>query len=342
MHLLKTLYVDSHDARVSVRGEAIEVRVAGSLRARYPMASLESVIVTGRASLTMEVLARCYSRGVRVASLQRGGRLRFWVGGPVSGNVHLRIAQLRVADDPEHALRLAASFVAGKLQNQIRMIRRWSWDAVGPLRAQLEEQASAVATRLAALGQATTGDQVRGIEGDAARRYFKAVSAHLGSRTGVVGFPGRTRRPPRDPANALMGFVYGLLLSQVVGALDAVGLDPQIGYLHGPRSGRPSLALDVLEELRPSVADRFSMAVLARRQVVEDDFVAAPGGAVYLSDEGRRKVLDLFDEFRSELVSHRLLAAEMSRASLPHVQATLLARHLRGDLDLYPPFVMVG
>ena len=341
MRLLKTLYVDTHGSRVSVKGRAIEVRVDGSLVARYPMAAIDTVLLTGRAAVTMETLARCQSEGISVASLRRGGSLRFTVGGPVNGNVMLRVAQIRLADDPKASLRLAVSFVAGKLQNQLRMMRRWAWDAEGPIRAHIEEQVSIVAERLAGVSAAPTGDHLRGLEGDASRRYFKAVRAHLGSQTGVLRFPERSRRPPRDPANALVSYVYGLVLAQVGGALDAVGLDPQVGYLHGLRPGRPSLGLDLLEELRPSVADRFSITLLARHQVSEADFVATPGGAVYLSDDGRHRVLDLFDHFREEPVTHPLLGREVARGALPTIQATLLARRIRGDLDVYPPYVMV-
>jgi CRISP-associated protein Cas1 len=155
-------------------------------------------------------------------------------------------------------------------------------------------------------------------------------------------FGSRTRRPPRDPVNAALGFAYGVLLTEVAGAVEALGLDPQVGFLHGVRPGRPSLALDLLEELRPSVADRFVAGLLTRRMLVESDFVRTAGGACYLTDDGRRKFLAAYEEFKSSEVVHPLLDRRIPRSAVPVVQATLLARHLRGDLPAYPPYVAEG
>lgn len=334
--------MDTHGARLSVRSRALEVRLDGALQARYPMASLDAVVITGRAGITTEAMARCQSAGIRIAALHRGGGLRFTVGGPTSGNVLLRVGQIRAADDPGQALALAADFVAGKLKNQLRLLRRWSDDAPGSLRRHVDDQAALVRQRLDAVATAPTGDHLRGLEGDATRRYFKAMAAHLSSTTPETPFTRRSRRPPRDPVNALLGYVYGLVLAQAVGAAEAVGLDPQVGFLHGLRPGRPSLGLDLVEELRPAFADRFAVRVLSRRQVVVGDFHRTPGGAVYLTDDGRKKVLSLFDEFRATVVPHVLLGRTVPRSSLPVIQATLLARRLRGDLTAYPPFVAVA
>jgi len=230
--------------------------------------------------------------------------------------------------------------IAGKLQNSRRRMLRWSWDLPSSTEQfVVRRQIEGIEDRLAALGTASDGDTLRGLEGDAARRYFKAMAIHLGWNDALLSFPRRSRRPPRDPVNALLSFTYGLVLTEVIGALDAVGLDPQIGFLHQPRPGRPSLALDLLEELRPSVADRFAVGVLKRSQVTEADFERRAGHAVYLSDDGRRKVLALYDANRARVVVHPLLRQPLPLAQLPAVQATLLARHLRGDLPDYPPYV---
>jgi len=340
MRLLNTLYVDDHRARVSVRSKSLEVRVGRELRGRFPMAELESVVLTGAGEITSEALDRCTRAGIRVSALRRNGRLRFTVGGPTKGNVLLRVAQYRLAADESSAAELARDFAAGKLQNCRRLLRRWSWDASGITRELIVEQAEGIENNLSRLGGARDGDTIRGVEGDAARRYFKGLGAHLEQATDGFVFLQRTRRPPRDQVNALMSFLYGLVLGEVTGALETVGLDPQVGYLHGLRPGRPSLALDLVEEFRPALADRFAVSLLTRRQLRLEHFSAAAGGAWYLSDEGRQALFPLYETYRSEEVHHDVLARSVPRASLPMVQATILARRIRGDLPAYVPYLM--
>lgn len=339
MRVLSTLYVRDHRARIALQKRALVVTVNGSWT-RVPLEALEAVVLLGNAHVTTQALAACAERGVRVAALRRSGKLRFVVGGPVSGNVHLRLAQVRATSDPPTVARLARSFVAGKLQNYRRLVSRWSWDSGARERAHFRAQDVVLAERLGGLARAVSGDQIRGFEGDATRRYLKALSAKLASTGSGLYFSGRSRRPPRDPVNALLSFLYTLLLSELVGALDAVGLDPQIGYLHGVRSGRPALGLDLLEEFRPAFADRLAVRLITRRQVRPEHFVITPGGACFLSDEGREAVIGDYESFREEDVPHLLLGRSVPRWSLPSVQATLLARHLRGDLPAYPPYVM--
>ncbi|GIU85188.1 MAG: hypothetical protein KatS3mg008_1963 [Acidimicrobiales bacterium] len=188
------------------------------------------------------------------------------------------------------------------------------------------------------LATAGTGDRIRGIEGDVARRYFKAMAIHLAYHGVDFEMAGRTRRPPRDPVNCLLSFLYGVFLTEIIGACEAVGLDPQVGFLHRPRSGRPSLALDLLEEFRPSLIDRLAVAMLTRRQVRLDHFERI-GDAWYLSDVGRSAVLSIYDEHRSAEVSHPLLRLPVAVWQLPFVQATLMARHIRGEFPVYPAYV---
>jgi len=339
MRVMNTLYVRDHYAKVGLQKQALLVTV-GPTKTRVPLETLDGVILLGGAQVTTEAIAACVKRGVRLASLQRNGRLRFSVGGPVSGNVHLRVAQINAATDPAHTAALSRWIVAGKLQNYRRLLARWSWDARDPYRVNINEQAKVVAERLAGLAGVTDGDRIRGIEGDATRLYFKGFSSQLASIGAGIYFSGRNRRPPRDPVNALLGYVYGLVLTEVVGALDAVGLDPQVGYLHGLRSGRPSLALDLLEELRPASADRLAVRLIGRRQVRSEHFLVTPGGACYLAEQGREQVVKAYEAFKEEETPHILLGRLIPRWSIPSVQATLLARHLRGDIPAYPPFVM--
>lgn len=337
MRVMGTLYVNDHRARIRLRRGTLLVEQPSGWQ-RVPIETLDGVVLTCRAEISNAAVGELVRRGIRIAALSKTGRLRFSVGGPVSGNVHLRIAQYRKADDPEFAATVARWIVAGKLQNCRRAMQRWSWEASGVAKSLIGAQADTLGNRIQALGATLDGDKIRGIEGDGSRRYFKCLGIHIGSSDGEFAFRHRNRRPPRDPVNALLSFGYGLVTAELVGALDAVGLDPQIGFLHRPRSGRPSLALDLLEELRPAIVDRFAVATLLRRQVRTEhfDFV---GGACYLSGEGRTLVLRLYEEFKAEEVLHPVLGRGIGRWALPTVQATLMARLIRGDLPVYPPFM---
>ena len=306
---------------------------------RIPLASIDAVVLLGSGQVSTDALAACVKQGIRVASLRRSGAIRFVVGGPLSGNVHLRMAQNEAVINEEHSLAIARSVVAAKLQSSRTMLMRWARDADNLSRRQrLLRRAEMISERIAKVPYTRSADHLRGLEGDAARIYFGGLGHHL-ANSGVQ-FSNRTRRPPRDPVNALMSFCYGLLTAELVGALNAVGLDHQLGFLHRPRSGRPSLALDLAEETRP-LTDRFAVALLTRKQLGAPHFVRTPGGAVYLADNGRDIVLKSWEAHKEKTVPHRILRRPVERWALPTVQATLLARHLRGDLRHYPPFVAV-
>jgi len=336
--MTNALYVTDHRARIGTTRSSLKVTGGDGKSRRVPMESLDAVVLLGQAQVTSQAMAACVRQGIPITSLGRNGRVRFQVRGGTNGNVHLRTAQLQATLEESHKLELAKSFVAGKLQNARRAVMRWSWDAESGTRSMLVRRAEHIGDRLTALATARDTDHVRGFEGEGARQYFRAMSAVL-DRHGL-GFVSRNRRPPRDVPNALLSFVYSLVTSEVAGALTAVGLDPQIGYLHEQRPGRPALALDVLEELRTGHADRFVVRSLTRHEISVEDFEGRPGGAVHLTDDGRRRVLELYESFRDEEIGHPVLARTVERWMLPHAQAILLARHLRGDLPAYPPFVM--
>lgn len=338
MRYLNAVYVTDHRARVSRSKGSLLVATELEKR-RVPLEAIDSVTLLGGGHMTTDALAACAERQIRVAALRRGGAIRFTVAGPRGGNVHLRVAQHRVAADETSSLNIARLVIAAKLRSSHRAVLRWARDTQPPERSALTRRADLIADRLDAVPSARDANHLRGIEGDAARAYFTGMGIVL--RAAGVRFESRTRRPPRDPANALLGFSYGLLTTELVGACEAVGLDHQVGFLHRARSGRPSLALDLLEELRPLV-DRMVVRSLRRRQLTEEDFTVTPGGATYLGDEGRAKFLRLWEESKAVAHPHRLLDRPVERWALPSVQATLLARHLRGDLPHYPPFVLVG
>jgi len=337
MRYLSTLYVRSHRARVRHRrGSLIVSRPEGSQR--VPLEGIDAVVVLGGAQMTMQSIDVCVGRGVRVAVLRRNGAVRFVVNGATGGNVHLRMALFRVVADDDRGLAMAKAIVAAKLQSSAQVVGRWSRDEKDDQeRGVLADRADQIRMRIPRLGDAKTPDHVRGIEGDAARIYFRTMGRAVASAE--LGFSARTRRPPRDPINAMLGFCYGLLVTECIGALESVGLDYQMGFFHRPRSGRPSLALDLAEELR-AMTDRFVVSLVRRRQVSEDRFETMPGGAGYLTEDGRELLLDAWEEHKETEVPHRILGRTIGRWALPSVQATLLARHLRGDLPAYPPFVL--
>ena len=337
MRYLSTVYVRDHKARVKHRRGSLLVS-SPEENQRIPLEAIDSLVMLGGAQVTSQALEECVRRGVRVSALRMGGSVRFVVGGATGGNVHLRTALYRAVVDEAHSLALAKVIVGAKLRNSRKVVNRWARDEKNPDAArELSARAEQILDRIPRLAEARDADHVRGIEGDAARVYFVAV-AKAASKSGL-GFYARHRRPPRDPINAMLGFCYGLLVTELVGAIESVGLDYQMGFFHRPRSGRPSLALDLAEELRP-LTDRFVMMLVRRCQVDSNSFVRTPGGAVYLSDGGRADLLKAWEAHKEVEFEHRIAGRRVERWALPSVQATLLARHLRGDLPAYPPFVL--
>ncbi len=337
MRYLNTVYVREHRAKVSCRRGSLLVSGPDG-RQRVPLEAIDGVILLGGAQMTTDALGACVERNVRVASLKRNGAIRFVVVGPTGGNVHLRSALYEAVSDLEHSLELSRAVVAGKLQNSRRVINRWARDERNASASdRLSARAEQIGARISRLPSVPTADHVRGIEGDAARLYFGALKEVLSESH--LDFAARTRRPPRDPVNAMLGYCYGLLVTELIGALDAVGLDHQMGFFHRPRSGRPSLALDLAEEFRPLV-DRFVVTLVRRRQVGPESFVRTPGGAVYLHDESRPELIRRWESYKEVDVYHPVLRQSVQRWALPSIQATLLARHLRGDLPHYPPFLI--
>ena len=337
MRYLNTMYVRNHRARVQHRRGALLVSSPEGSQ-RIPLEAIDALIILGGAQVTTQALDACVHRGVRVAALRMSGAVRFVVNGATSGNVHLRTALFRAAIDDARSTAMSKVIVAAKLQNSGKVVNRWSRDEKDPVESErLVERSVQIRDRIAKLAEVDTADHVRGIEGDAARIYFRAISQAIASSE--FEFSARTRRPPRDPVNSMLGFCYGLLVTECIGAAESVGLDYQMGFLHRPRSGRPSLALDLAEELR-ALTDRFVVSLVRRRQVGPDSFVYTPGGGVYLSDEGRTRLLTAWEEHKETEIHHPLLDRSIGRWALPSIQATLLARHLRGDLPAYPPFVL--
>lgn len=332
--LLNTLYVQSQGAYLRLEGETLRVDIDGELRLQVPLHHLGGLVVFGNVLLSPFLLARCARDGRAVAWCSRSGRFEGRLAGPVSGNVLLRRAQHECLDDAEATLALAMSFVQGKVRAQRLVLARAARSDAAP--HALADTAETVRRLGHQVAVATSLDELRGIEGQAAALYFDRFDGLITAPD--LAFSSRTRRPPLDPVNALLSFLYTLLKNECEAALESVGLDPQIGFLHTLRPGRPALALDLMEEFRAWWADRLALTLINRRQVTPQHFERRPGGAVYLSEEGRRIVLTAYQERKQETIRHRLFEQPIPIGLLPFVQARLLARHLRGDLPRYPPF----
>jgi CRISPR-associated protein Cas1 len=340
---LNSIYVTSEDAWVRKDGANIVVEVGGAERGRAPIHMIGSLICFCRAGMSPALMAACAEAGVAVSFLTPEGRFLARVEGPRTGNVLLRRAQYRAADDQAMALTFVRGLVAAKAANQRTVVRRALRDHRETLSAQacaaLEECEQRLGDTARRTLSAATVAVLRGLEGDAANAYF-AVFWHLvRCDDPAFAFRCRSRRPALDRVNALLNFLYAMLGHDCRSALEAVGLDPQVGLFHADRPGRASLALDLMEEFRPVLADRLALSLINRRQLTASDFVVEEGGAVMLTEAARKTVLVAWQERKKEELRHPFLGEQVTLGLVPHIQAQLLARHLRGDLDGYPSFI---
>ncbi len=338
--MLNTLYVTTQGAYLARDGEAVAVRVEKETKLRVPIHTLSSIVCFGNVSCSPFLMGLCGERNVALAFLTENGRFLARVHGPVSGNVLLRREQYRWADLEERAAAVARSVVMAKIANCRTVLLRALREKPTAEGADDLEQA---ARRLGRLLETVAGvarlEEIRGHEGDAARVYFAAFDWLIGVSKDEFFFRGRNRRPPLDNINALLSFVYTLLTHDVTAALEAVGLDPAVGFLHRDRPGRPSLALDLVEELRPVIADRLALSLINRRQVQASGFKRTESGGVTMDDATRKEVLVAYQKRKHDEIQHPFLNERLEFGITPHVQAMLLARFVRGDLDGYPSFL---
>ncbi len=337
-----TLYVTTQGTHLSKEGECIRVFRDGVPPAQIPIHGVDGIVAFGLVSVTPPLLGFCAERGVTITWLTEHGRFLARAEGPVRGNVLLRRAQYRAADDPSAAGALARSIVIGKVYNQRAVLRRALRDhgagMASEARAGLEGAADRLTQVLGRLERDAPLEAVRGLEGEAAQTYFSAFPNLLRDR--AYSFAGRVRRPPTDPVNALLSFVYVMLTHDARSALEGVGLDPAVGFLHRDRPGRPSLALDLVEEFRAWFADRLVLSLVNRRQVSPSDFETEVGGAVTMKEDARKTVLVAYQERKRETLGHPFTGEKLMVGLFWHEQARLLAAHMRGDLDAYPPFLV--
>jgi CRISPR-associated protein Cas1 len=338
---LNTLYIVTRGASLRRDHLTIRVLVERQSRLAVPIHQLDGVVLFGNVHVSPPVLELCAEHGVAVSFLTESGRLLSRVDAPYSGNVLLRRTQFRWADLPDRRAAVARSVVAGKLHNGRNLLLRAAREANDASDQQsLQSAAARLGDTIRALATVEEVDTVRGHEGDAGRAYFEVFSAMARQNREAFRLEQRSRRPPLDRVNSLLSFVYALLLQDCVSALAAAGLDPSVGFLHVDRAGRPGLALDLMEEFRPLVADRLALTLINRQQVKPDGFVTQEGGAVQMNEPTRRAVLAAYQQRKREEVTHPLLEQKVPVGRLPFLQARILARHLRGDLPAYVPCVL--
>jgi CRISPR-associated protein Cas1 len=341
MELLNTLYVTLPESYLHLENHTVRLEVGKETKLRVPLHHLGAVVCFGHVSVSLPLMHHLADQGITLVLLDRNGRFKARLEGAVSGNVLLRQAQFRAMDDLGVTLSIARNCVAGKIRNCRQVLLRGAREAKKESdKEKLARGALDLAAALRALPNANNLDTLRGLEGEAARQYFSAMN-HLIREDLRESFQmeGRTRRPPRDRINALLSFVYSLLMNDCRSAVEAAGLDPQMGFLHAVRPGRAALALDLMEEFR-ALADRLVLSLINRVQIKAKDFEMREGGAVLLADDVRKTVLVAYQERKQENLSHPLLTQPVPLGLLPHLQARLLARTLRGDMTDYLPFLV--
>ncbi|GBF32109.1 CRISPR-associated protein Cas1 [Desulfocucumis palustris] len=338
--LLNTLYVTSPNTYLSLDGENIVILKDDVEALRVPLHNLESIIAFGYTGASPALMGACAKRNIALSFMKSSGKFLGRVVGEVRGNVTLRKAQYRLSDDGAESHRIAKSFILGKIYNSRWVVERATRDHGARLNVEkLKGVSQTLANALQLAENSKDLEQLRGVEGEAAAQYFRVLDDLILQQKDAFYFKARNKRPPLDNVNALLSFVYTLLAHDAAAALETVGLDPYVGFLHRDRPGRISLALDLMEELRAVYADRFVLSLINRREVGPDGFTRMENGAVLMDDDTRRNVLKAWQSRKQEEIKHPFLQEKMEWGLVPYAQAMLLARFIRGDLDGYPAFM---
>ena len=338
--MLNTLFVTSEDVYLSLDGETVVANREKAIIARYPLHTLSAIVSFAYPGASPALMGACATRGILLSFCTPRGKFLARVCGAANGNVLLRRTQYRAADDPAQSCQIARSMVFGKIYNA-----RWSIERARRdhgLRVDAQRLASVSAQlkgMLPQLASETDLNSLRGLEGAGATAYFSVLDQMILGERPAFSFQKRSRRPPLDPVNALLSFAYSLLAHDCISALESIGLDSYVGFLHRDRPGRASLALDLMEELRPCVADRFALTVINNRVLKAEDFLQYESGGVYLTEDARRTLLCRWQERKRETITHPFLGEKIPWGLVPYLQALLLARYLREDLEAYPPFL---
>ena len=335
-----TLYVITPDAYLSLDGENVVIQKGGDELRRIPLHNLDGIVAFGYTGASPALMGACAERGIALTFLTMHGRFLARVCGSEQGNILLRKEQYRVSDNEKRSAAIAKNMITGKLFNSRWVIERAIRDYAMRLDLKkLRHASDSIAKSLKMLQSAVSLEEIRGIEGKAAVSYFSVLDDLILTQKESFSFHERNRRPPMDNVNALISFVYTLLMHDTASALESVGLDPYAGFLHRDRPGRLSLALDLMEEFRSVLADRFVLTLINTRRVAAKGFLKKEDGAVLMDDNTRKAVLTAWQKKKQEKITHPMLGEKMEWGLVPYVQALLLARFLRGDLNAYPPFL---
>lgn len=337
--LLNTLYIMSAGSFLSRKGDTVNVSVEHETKYNIPIHNLDGIVCLGNVMCTPALMGMCGDNGVAISFLTENGRFLARVQGAVSGNVLLRREQYRRADSETHTAALARNFVLAKAANCRTVLLRAGRDRPqAPDIDKIRSAADTLKRHIDTLQHCSSVDEIRGYEGLVAKAYFGVFDHLVCAQKEAFTFRERSRRPPLDNMNALLSFVYTVLAHDVRSALESVGLDPAVGFLHRDRPGRPGLALDLMEELRPLVADRLALSLINLQQVRDTGFSKTESGAVVMDDKTRKTVLVAYQKRKQEQIRHPFLDEQIALGLVPFAQSLLLARHIRGDLDGYPPY----
>ena len=338
--LLNTLYVTMPDAYLALDGENVVVRVQEEEMGRFPLHNFENIVTFGRQGASPALMRHVCELGIGLSFHSGSGRFLCRTEGEMRGNVLLRREQYRIADSEERSLKISINMIGAKTANSRKVLMRAFRDH--PMLAEqdcVRKAADQLQAMLEAIRYAETPDTLRGMEGASATIYFSVMNHLILQQKDVFFFETREKRPPTDPVNAMLSFCYTLLANECASALYAVGLDPYVGFLHTDRPGRTSLALDLMEELRSVYCDRFVISLINLRQVKAEDFTIKENGAVLMSDETRKRLLTAWQKKKQDTIEHPYLGEKCSWGLLPYLQAQLLVRHIRGDMEEYPPYL---
>ena len=338
--LLNTLYITNPDRYLSLDGETVVIQNHDEIIGRIPLHNIDSIVTFGYTGASPALMGACAKRNISLSFMTHYGKFLARATGEINGNVTLRKEQYRISDDEKRSTNIAKSFITGKLYNSKSVINRAVRDYPNRVDIlKLSEKSELLNNSLLQISQAESAEQLRGIEGESATIYFSVFDDLILQQKDDFYFHGRNRRPPLDNVNAMLSFSYSLLASMCASALECVGLDPYVGFLHTDRPGRVSLALDLMEELRAIFADRFVLTMINKKKINEKGFIKKENGAVLMEDETRKNFLSEWQNKKQEIIKHPFLEEKVEWGMLPYVQVLLLARFIRGDLDAYPPFL---
>lgn len=336
--LLNTLYVTTSEAYLSKDGLNVVISVKGEEVFRIPIHNIEQIVTFGYMGASPGLMKLCADSGVALTFLSPQGRYVGRFQGPTRGNVLLRKAQYKYAEDAEYVLHLSRLLIAGKIQNYRNILRRFVRD--NGENAAISQSAEELQKCKNRTLKATSVDSIRGIEGDAASTYFGVFEQLILNQKDSFSFKGRNRRPPKDAVNAMLSFVYTMICNDMAAALETVGLDPYVGFMHTLRPGRASLALDMMEELRAYLGDRLVLSLINRRQITIKDFLHQGDDGIIMTDTGKKTIITAWQNRKKEQIIHPYLNEKVSIGLLPYIQSMLLARYIRRDIDDYPVFLI--